>query len=283
MSSVSTSVPARSTAAAIAPLGRFAARAALLTLICYAGLLGVLYWRQEALLFFPSPLPADHRFDLPGVEEVFIPVEGATLHALHYRQREAKGVVFFLHGNGGSLKSWFRDLEFYRRTGYDLFMLDYRGYGKSTGRIESETQLHADVMAAWMRVAPEYGGRKRVIFGVSLGTGPAARLATEVDTSLLVLVAPYESLRAMARQLFPWVPRHLLRYPMRTDRWLAKVKAPVLMLHGARDDVIPFSHALQLKLLNPRAELLRVEGAGHFDLHRFPQYEERLAARLGAL
>ena len=94
--------------------------------------------------------------------------------ALHLRLPAPKGVVFFLHGNGGSLESWFINPEFYRRANYDLFMIDYRGYGKSTGQIESEAQLRADVRAAWATVAPQYAGRKVVFYGRSLGTGLAA-------------------------------------------------------------------------------------------------------------
>ena len=95
-----------------------------------------------------------------------IDVTGARLSALHLRLPDPQGVVFFLHGNNGNLATWFVNADFYRAANYDLFMLDYRGYGKSSGRIESEEQLRADVLAAWRSVAGRYLGKRRVIYAI---------------------------------------------------------------------------------------------------------------------
>src|SRR5690606_9244548 len=130
---------------------------------------------------------------------------------------------------------------------FDVFMLDYRGYGKSTGKIRSERELHADVRAAYLSVAGEYAGRPIVLYGRSLGSGLATRLASELGTDLLVLVSPYTSLRELGRELFPWVPPFLGRYPLSTREWLPRVNAPVLLLHGDRDELIPIAHAARLK------------------------------------
>ena len=98
----------------------------------YAAGLGYVYARQERLLFHPDALPADHAFKRDAdVHEVSVAVPGATLSALHLQLPAPKGVVFFLHGNGGNLESWFVNVDFYRRANVDLFMIDYRGYGKS--------------------------------------------------------------------------------------------------------------------------------------------------------
>ena len=255
----------------------------LIAVTVYGGVLLLLYWKQEVLLFAPTRLPPDHRFTVAGVLERKIEVEGATLSALHFRQPDAKGLVFFLHGNGGSLQEWLTSTDFYRRTGFDLFILDYRGYGKSTGRIESEPQLHADVRAAWRAIAPEYAGRKVVLYGRSLGTGLATNLATQVSADLLVLVSPYSSLRDVARDHYPWVPAAVLRYPMRTDEWLPKVKMPVLIMHGDRDAVIAIDHAERLQALKPGAEMVRLRGVGHNDVHLSGEYLDRLAERYGRL
>ena len=94
-----------------------------------------------------------------------------------------RGVVFFLHGNSDNMQHWFVNLDFYRTAQLDLVMLDYRGFGKSTGRIESQAQLEADVRAAWATVAaqPQYAGKKRVIYGRSLGTGNAGSPVAQRD------------------------------------------------------------------------------------------------------
>ena len=190
----------------------------------YGVVIGVLWRGQERLLFLPQVLPAEHRFERGAdVHETWVDVPGARLHALHLRQPDvnaAKGVVFFLHGNAGSLQSWFVNLDGYRRRGWDLFIIDYRGYGKSSGRIQSQAQLQADVRAAWDRIAPAYAGCKRVIYGRSLGTG----LAAQVEPDLTVLVSPYTSVVALAQEHYPWVPAAVLRYPLRTDAALAAVR-----------------------------------------------------------
>ncbi|HTT09800.1 MAG TPA: alpha/beta fold hydrolase [Burkholderiaceae bacterium] len=258
-------------------------RMTLIAVAIYGGVLLLLYWKQEFLLFAPTRLPPGHRFSVPDVVERTIDVDGATLSALHFRQPGAKGVVFFLHGNAGSLEQWLTGTDFYRRTGFDLFMLDYRGYGKSTGRITSEAQLHADVRAAWQAIAPEYAGRKVVLYGRSLGSGLATRLATEVDADLLVLVSPYSSLRDVARDHYPWVPGALLRYPMRTDEWLPHVRMPVLILHGDRDRIIGVEHAERLRALHPAAELVRLRGVDHNDIDLSQEYQRNLAGRYRSL
>jgi hypothetical protein len=254
-----------------------------LVLAAYGMAIGALYLGQERLLFQPTRLPPDYRFAIEGVQERQVEVDGAVLSALHFRQPGARGVVFFLHGNGGNLAEWLTSTAFYRRAGYDLFMIDYRGYGKSTGRISSEAQLHADVLAAWNTIAPEYAGRRKVIYGRSLGTGLATLLATQVAADQLILVSPYRSIAALAAENYRWVPAAVLRYPMPTERWLTQVRMPVLLVHGTSDPVIPIAHAKALAALRPDAQTLWIAGAGHADIHDAAAYQDALAARLAVV
>jgi pimeloyl-ACP methyl ester carboxylesterase len=250
----------------------------------YAVVLAMIWWAQERLIFLPSTLPAEHRFGFGAdVHEDWIDVPGARLNALHLRNPAPRGVVFFLHGNAGNLEGWFSNADFYRRLNYDLVMLDYRGYGKSSGRIESQAQLEADVRIAWQRIAARYEGKRRVIVGRSLGTALAAGLAAELQPELTLLISPYESMAAMAREHYPWVPAALLRYPLRTDLALARVRSPVLLLHGARDEIIEAAHSERLSRVAPHAERVLVPGAGHNDLQAFPAYLDAIAARLERL
>jgi len=260
-----------------------AAGVAGLLALLYAGALAAAYWRQEALLFHPDVLPAQHAFDLPDVTEVRIDVDGAVLSALHLKLPRPKGVVFFLHGNAGCLESWFVNAGFYRRANFDLFMIDYRGYGKSSGRIESEAQLHADVARAWQQVAPQYAGMRRVIYGRSLGSDLAAALAAREHPDLTILASPYWSMADLARLHYPLLPAALLRYPLETFREVARIDGPLLLLHGDQDALIPLAHAERLQALNPRATLVSVPGAGHGDLQEFPVYTAAVAAALDAL
>jgi alpha-beta hydrolase superfamily lysophospholipase len=254
---------------------------ALTLALAYAALLGAMWVGQEKLLFHPRTLPADHRFNFGAdVHEVYIDVPGARLHALHLRLPEPDGVVFYLHGNAGHLQSWFVNTDVYRKANLDLYMLDYRGFGKSTGRIESEAQLQADVRAAWQHVAAKYEGRHRVFIGRSLGSGLVAALAAEVQPELTLLISPYESVAALAGEIYPWVPGALLRYPLRTDEVLPKVQGPVLLLHGDRDATIPVEHSQRLLAVAPKARLVVIDGAGHNDLQAFEAYRQALAEAL---
>ena len=268
------------------PLPRWARTAAVilaaLVALGYGGALGLLYVTQERIILPASTLAADYRFqfDQP-FEEVWIPVQGASLHALHFKQPNPRGVVFFLHGNAGNLVSWTTGLDFYRRVNYDLFIVDYRGYGKSTGHIENEAQLYADARAAYDAMAPLYRDKPIVIYGRSLGTALAASLARDVQPRLLVLVSPFSSLAASAAQAYPWAPEWVLKYPLRTDTIIGDVKSPILLIHGSEDKLIPLSHSERLKALaRSPVELLVVPGAGHGDIHKFPVYLDGLAARL---
>lgn len=255
-------------------------------LLLYLLALAWLWWRQERLLFQPDPWPSEPPAALAesDVREVWVEVPGARLHALHLQRPEAKGLVFFLHGNGGNLASWFVNAEFYRRAGFDLFMLDYRGYGRSTGSIASEAQLMDDVRAAWRSVAQLYGGRPVVVYGRSLGSGLAAQLAAEVRPALTVLVSPYRSMESLAAEQYPWVPLALLRYPLRTDAVIGRIEGPVWIVHGELDTLIPPVHAEALRVAaGERARLLRLRDAGHNDVQDSAAYLEALRAELDRL
>ena len=251
----------------------------------YAVLLAALYVGQESLIFPGTPLPADHRFtfDQP-FEEMRIPVEGGSLDALLFRQPSPRGLVFFLHGNRGNLQTWTTGLDFYRRVNFDLFIFDYRGYGRSEGRNVDERQLDADVRAAWDAIAPRYRDQPIVIYGRSLGTGLAVRLARDVEAALVVLVSPFASLVAEGQRRYPFVPGWLMKYPLRSDETIGEVRSPVLLIHGARDRLIPpsESEALRQRVRSP-VELILIEDAGHSDIHRQASYLDALAERLARI
>lgn len=197
------------------------------------------------------------------------------------RQPNPRGLVFFLRGNGGNLQSWTTGVEFYRHVNYDLFMFDYRGSGKSTGAIESETQLHADVRRAWDSIAPQYEGKPVVLYGRSLGAAFATKLAADVTPDLLILVSPFRNMLEMAQARYPLVPSHILRYPFPNDERISDVRAPIVFVHGDRDRFIPLSHSKALLAsASAPADLLVIEGAGHRDIHRFASYLDGLAAAL---
>ncbi len=262
---------------------RVAIVAAVLAGALYLAVLAWIYAFQEALIFRPERLPAEHRFAYSDVSEVRIDVGGETLSALHLKLPAPRGVVFFLHGNNGNLATWFTNSAFYRAANYDLFMLDYRGYGKSSGRIENEAQLRADVLAAWQLVERQYVGKRRVIYGRSLGTALAAGLAAQVQPDLTILVSPYCNLAQVMQAHYPLLPTVLLRYRLETCADAAHLPSPLLLVHGEEDTVIPIGHSEQLLAVAPQARLLRLPGAAHADVHLFGTYTGELLRTLDAL
>jgi pimeloyl-ACP methyl ester carboxylesterase len=255
----------------------------------YAGAVGWLWFRQERLLFEPDPLGPDEAICKDcDTREYAIEVPGARLSVAHLQSPNPRGVFFFLHGNSGNLKKWFVELDAFRQANFDVVMFDYRGFGKSTGQIESEEQLRADVRAVWDTVAPMYTGKRVVISGQSLGTGLAAGLAAQLCSDghapdLTLLVSPYSSMRALAAELYPWVPTQVLRYPLHTLEHAAKLLGPVMLIHGDKDELIPIHHSETLCSAFRSAQLLRVTGAGHSDVHQFPTVRKALMAALGRL
>ena len=274
-------------------LYRIARTGLLLVFAMYALVLAWLYWQQESLLFRPVVIPANQPLAAlspqgSGVREFTVDVPGAKLSGLQLKLPNPKGVVFFLHGNSGNLDSWFINTEIYRQNNMDLVMLDYRGYGKSSGKVESETQLHTDVRAAYNQIAPEYVAKKLVVYGRSLGTGLAAQLTADLHKEqtiidMTVLVSPYSSLADLTREIYPFVPQALLRYPLQTDQVVEKIKNPLLLIHGDMDTFIPPSHSQTLKARVPQARLLLIKGAGHNDVHKFEAYLQGFGAILAGL
>lgn len=275
------SIPARKQ-----PLMIVALQYSLVTILFGYGTLCLgLYLVQEQLIFPNEYDPPDTRYSFSrAFEEVFIPVADARLHALWFRVPDPKGVVVFFHGNGGTLRTWgHRAIAFVDR-GYDVFMVDYRSYGQSTGRIQSEVQLFADARAVYTWVREHYRDEQIVLYGSSLGTSFASRLAAEYQPRLLILESPFYSVEELARRRFPWAPSTLLKYPLRSYSWIGQITCPVIIFHGTADQVVPFDHSERLAAhLTAPLMFYRIVGGNHVDTEQYPIYHQALDIALGPL
>ena len=233
--------------------------------VTYAVLCLLIYTQQERLLFYPTKLAANFRYPFTApFTEVTLPVDGAVLNVVHFTRPAAKGVILYLHGNGDLIARLEGVATFFAGLGYDVVIPDYRGYGKSTGTITNETTLHADMTAVYRYVQAHYPERQITLYGQSMGSGLAAKLAAQHQPARLILESPYYSMRDMAAMHFPWLPRFLLKYQLRTDQWLAQVQCPVYLIHGTVDPVIPYQASERLyPLIQQEKELLPVVGGGH--------------------
>lgn len=247
------------------------------------------YFRQESVVFHPSVLPTEHRFAFNRpFEEHDIEVEpGIALNALLFRAETRDGpsehrgnepsddraAVLYLHGNAGDLQSWGYHADLYVDAGHDFLVVDYRGYGKSGGRISGEAELHADIQQVWDWLAARVGPSRITVVGYSLGSALGARVACANGAERLVLLAPFYSGRDIGRRVAPWLPPALIRYPMRTDLLLADCELPVTLVHGERDATIPHESSERLlELLGDRGRLVLLPGADHQNIASDPDF-----------
>ncbi len=238
--------------------------------VIYGAAIAVMYAYQRALLY-PSPetvRTAPSAAGLPEAQEIVLDTkDGAEIILWHVPPKSGKPVVLFFHGNGEVL-AWrvpfFRDLI---SDGTGLVALSYRGYGGSTGQ-PTEQSLLNDGIAAYEFAADRYAPERMVPWGYSLGSGVAVAVAAKRPVGKLILEAPYTSIVELAALRFPFLPvRWLMLDHYRSDQRIASVRAPLLILHGERDDVVPVTLGRQLfALANEPKRFVAFPQGTHVDL-----------------
>ena len=243
----------------------------------YLGGLVVLFFAQRTFIF---PIPqtvrtAPEAAGLPEAEEHFLTTaDGEKVIVWHVPAKPGHAVVMHFPGNGdflAGLAGRFRDIT---GDGTGLVALSYRGYAGSSGR-PSEQGLLKDAAAAYAFTSARYGADRIVVWGFSLGSGVAVALAAKQPVGRLILEAPYTSILDVAAAHFPLVPvRWLVRDRFRSDRRIARVKAPLLIMHGARDATIPISFGERLfALAREPKQFVRFPEGGHNDLDNYGAIE----------
>jgi len=230
---------------------------------------------QEKFIFFPEKLNKEYQFDFNQTfEELYIKMEdNVTLNALLFKADTSKGLIFYLHGNAGSIRSWGEIAKIYTDLNYDLFMLDYRGYGKSEGAISSQDQLFNDVQTAYDNIKTRYTENKIIILGYSIGTGLASKLASSNHPRLLILQAPFLSLIDMMKHFYPIFPTFILKYKFETNKYIKECKMPIVIFHGDKDEVIYYGSSLKLKkIIKETDTLITLHGQRHNGMSSNVQY-----------
>jgi uncharacterized protein len=242
----------------------------------YAVVCGLLYVNQESILFRPRVLPQHFTYNFSkNTQEIKIDVEGKKLSTVLFKSDSSRGVIFYLHGNGGCLEDWGMVAPFYVNQGYDVFMIDYRGYGKSEGTIESEAKLYNDIDSAYAFLKTKYEEQKIVVLGYSLGTGLASYVASHNKPKMLVLQAPYYSMTDMVAVHYPYVPSFLLKYKLVSLIHLKKCSMPVVIFHGDKDNVIPYDSSVRLsKSMKKEDRFITLHGQGHHGMTDNEEYQK---------
>ncbi len=240
----------------------------------------VAYFIQERLLFKPEKLPEDFKFkyDNQVFDEYNIEVdEGVNINGIHFKVRHPKGIVIYLKGNSRSIKGWGKFAIDFTRLGFDVLMVDYRGFGKSTGK-RTEEGIKNDLQYVYDRVKQEVSEEHIILYGRSMGSGFATKLASKNKPQKLILEAPYYSMESITKRYLPIMPMSiLLRFPIKTYKWIKYVSCPIHIIHGTSDKLIPFSSSIKLSKINPKhSRLYPVIGGRHNTLHSFEQYHRFL-------
>lgn len=239
----------------------------------------VFYFFQHFFFFRPEILPHEFAYKYPFdfEEKTFDMEDGGRINAIYFRVPNSRGVIYYLKGNSRSIKGWGKFAKDFVSNGYDFFMMDYRGFGKSRGK-RTEANLYNDAQTLYKWLSSQYNEDDIVIYGRSMGSGIAARIASWNRPKMLILDSPYYSFYHQVKRYGFILPlRWLLRYQIRTDRFFRKIESPVFLIHGTRDRLIPFEHSERLQQIQPElVQLLPIEGGGHNNLPEYPEYHRYL-------
>jgi alpha-beta hydrolase superfamily lysophospholipase len=238
----------------------------------------ILYFIQDLILFHPTPLSIHHQYTIRQsyTEHNLGQADGTNLALIKFLTPQKRGIVLYFHGNMQNVERYAPFSTFFTDQGYELWMMDYRGFGKSTGTI-TEKGLYADALQVYNLATNEISTDSIIIYGKSLGTGIATQLASTQKSKKLILETPYYAIPRIAKDKFPIYPTNLLlKYNIPTHQFLPKVTVPVTAFHGTEDEVISYSQVQRLKEENPRLELLTVQEGKHNNLLRFSIVKTRL-------
>ncbi|HVG39960.1 MAG TPA: alpha/beta fold hydrolase [Chitinophagaceae bacterium] len=241
----------------------------------------IIFFIQDLILFHPKPLAATYKFNFnqPYIEHNILADGGRNLSILQFPVSNKKGIVIFFHGNMKNVEHYKKYVPFITSFGFELWMVDYPGFGKSTGK-RSEQAMYNDALTTY-RLATNKTNDNIFIYGKSIGTGVATQLASIVPCKQLILETPYYSIAALAKHYFPMYPvLPMSRYLFPTFQNIKKVKAPTTILHGTDDEIIPFGQAKKLKEENSMIQLITIENGKHNNLLSFDKFRTTLDSLL---
>jgi len=245
---------------------------AFILLLGYGVLLGYVYFFQARLIYFPNigggfagATPSD--IGLSYEDVVFKTSDGLLLHGWYVSTDQERGVVLFFHGNAGNISHRLDSIAIFHGLGFPVFIIDYRGYGRSEGKTD-EQGTYRDAEAAWLHLIEDRGidPGKIIIFGRSVGASIAAWLASRTNPAALIIESAFTSAPDLGRHHYWFLPvRALARIRYDTQSYIERVSAPTLVVHSADDEIVPFVNGKKLfaRAREPKA-FVEIHG-GHND------------------
>jgi hypothetical protein len=249
-----------------------------------AGVLFSFYFLQNKLIFSPIRLPHDYHFPFKRVEEIFFQVEeGIDLNCLLFKSRKkSKGLIFYIHGNADNLRYWGDFATFFTDRAYDVFMYDFRGFGKSRGSLSNERVMQRDNKILYQRMLERYKEENIIIYGFSIGTGLAARLAQKNNPKMLILEAPYDNFISLIKYHKAYLPASwITKYHFTINKYLEEIQCHTYIFHGTEDRKVPFYLGKRLKDISDRVEFYAIKDATHSDMQQMKAYQKKMDQLLG--
>lgn len=225
-----------------------------------------------SLIFFPEKNFYDRpeNYGLISEDVQFAASDGTQLHGWFLKAPENRGTVLYFHGNAGNISGRLQKAQGWIRRGYAVFLIDYRGYGKSEGTIKNQSDVISDAQGAltWLRSEKENALEKIIFYGESLGSHPAVRLACEHNAKALILEAPFTSFIDLGKIHYPLAPSFLIRdFAFANIDFIENIKTPVFILHGTADEIVPYEMGQKLfGKARTQKKMLTIEGAAHNNL-----------------
>lgn len=248
-------------------------------LLMLYGIIGILfYYLQEKILLHPEKLPASYQFKFKQpFEEVNIAMNLTdTINMIRFYSdsNTAKGLVVYFHGNTQNVEHYASYASFFTKRGYEVWMPDYPGFGKSTGSID-EKKLYSQADQVIKLALTKFGNDSLIIYGKSFGTGIAAYVASYIKPNCLILEAPYYSIPSLFRNyLFLYPVTAMSKYKLPVGEYLEDVKNSVVIFHGKKDCLIPYREAAQLKeVMKLGDRFVTIDKGSHNDLTNFDGYK----------
>ena len=245
----------------------------------YLLIMGILHLFQEKLIFLPEPIASNYVYTFPfNFEEVNLTTsDNETINALHIKAENPKGIILYFHGNQGNLIRWGEITSYFLQYDYDVFVIDYRGYGKSTG-VFNEYRMYEDALLSYEHVKKQFKEEDIIVYGRSLGATFAAKVASENSPKHLILEAPFYSLHQAANHKYKVIPKFFLNFKFKTYQFISKIKSPITIFHGNQDKITPFegSKALFELITSLKKEFIPLKKGTHHNVRSYELYQNKI-------
>jgi uncharacterized protein len=256
----------------------------LLVIAIYVAIGVALYFLQEKFLFHPQKLSQEHTYNFPApFKEINLPVNNEkNLNIIQFTVPDSvcKGVVLYFHGNKKNIERYAPYAINFTKNNYAVWMIDYPGFGKTTGK-RTEQIMYDDAAILYQMARARFAKDSIIIYGKSLGTGVASQLASVKDCKRLILETPYYSVEEMMNdRAFIYPVSLMAKYHFPNYKYFKKIEAPVTLFHGTNDELIPYKHSVKLANENPAVNLVTIEKGKHNDLNDSPFFHQQLDSLL---